>query len=514
MSNRSAPFGARVLGTHDQSAVSLRLRVQLLLTVMLVGTNVIAAGVVFLIASFVVPSPRPTGATMLSLAIAVPTYVGVAVLVGVTVGTRLSLRALHWATTERQEEPDLEQRLAALRVPRRLTFMQAGLWFGATATFTTLSLVLQPQRALGTGVAVGVAGMVACGIAFLLADFVMRPIAARALDGLAVEDRPRGAGVGGRMILFWCLGTAAPVAGIVVASVVALLDDDATARARLPYTVLAVSAVVLLFGLLTTVLNARSVVAPVMSVRNALRDVERGDLDRTVVVFDGTELGSLQAGFNAMVHGLRERETLRDLFGRHVGHDVAQAAAARGVELGGEGRVVSVLFVDLVGSTTYATRHPPAVVVATLNRFFGVVVEEVDRQRGLVNKFIGDAVLAVFGVPVEHPDHATAALAAARSMAARLAEEVPEIAAGIGVTTGEVVAGNVGSASRLEYTVVGDAVNSAARFTDLAKGLPGNALAAWRTVEAAGPEEAEHWRRHQPVVLRGRSEPTETAVLR
>jgi adenylate cyclase len=276
---------------------------------------------------------------------------------------------------------------------------------------------------------------------------------------------------------------------------------------------LVIAGVVLSFGLFMTVLNARSVVAPILSVRDALLDVERGDLDREVVVFDGTELGSLQAGFNAMVQGLRERERLRDLFGRHVGHDVAQVAAAHGVELGGESRVVSVLFVDLVGSTTYAAERTPAEVVDTLNRFFGIVVEEVDRQRGLVNKFMGDAVLAVFGVPVEHPDHPSAALAAARAMAGRLTDEVSEIGAGIGVTTGEVVAGNVGSASRLEYTVIGDAVNSAARLTDLAKELPGRVLAAWRTVESAAPEEARHWRRHESLVLRGRNDPTETAVL-
>ncbi len=167
-----------------------------------------------------------------------------------------------------------------------------------------------------------------------------------------------------------------------------------------------------------TVLNARSVVAPVLSVRDALLDVERGDLEREVPVYDGTELGLLQSGFNQMVHGLREREHLRDLFGRHVGQEVAAAAATGDVELGGETRVASVLFVDLVGSTTYATEHSPAEVVEMLNRFFAVVVDEVDRHHGLVNKFIGDAVLAIFGAPVELPDHAAQALAAARAMAA------------------------------------------------------------------------------------------------
>jgi adenylate cyclase len=148
-----------------------------------------------------------------------------------------------------------------------------------------------------------------------------------------------------------------------------------------------------------------------------------------------------------------------------------------------------------------------------LNRFFAVVVDEVDRHHGLVNKFIGDAVLAVFGAPVALPDHAAQALSAARRMAERLALEVPEVGAGIGVSTGEVVAGNVGARSRLEYTVIGDAVNSAARLTDLAKDVPGRVLVACVAVEEAGEEEAAHWSARDDVLLRGRSEPTAVAAL-
>jgi adenylate cyclase len=243
-----------------------------------------------------------------------------------------------------------------------------------------------------------------------------------------------------------------------------------------------------------------------------MQQVERGDLGIELEVYDGTELGQLQTGFNQMVRGLREREHLRDMFGRHVGQDVAAAAADRGVELGGETRVVSVLFVDLIGSTTLAAEREPAEVVALLNRFFGVVVEEVDRQQGLVNKFIGDAVLAVFGAPNELDDHADRALSAGRAMARRLAEEVPDVSAGIGVSTGEAVAGHVGDESRFEYTVIGDAVNSAARLTELAKDVDGRLVAAWETVQAAGAEEAGRWQRQDTVTLRGRHDQTVLAV--
>ncbi|WP_309648707.1 adenylate/guanylate cyclase domain-containing protein [Nocardioides sp.] len=506
---RRNPFGSRLLGAVDQSARALRIRVQVLLTLLLVTTNLIGAGLVFLISSFMVPAPRPSAATVVALAIAVPVYVAVAVVVGASVGTATTLRALRWATSGRS--PDDGDRRTALRVPLRLTQMQALLWLGATVLFTLLAVLIQPGRATATGLTVGIAGLIVSGVAYLLSEFALRPISARALADERVSTRPRGAGVGARVVIFWILGTATPVTGLAIAAILALVDDQ-TSLERLAVITLVLCAVVLSFGLLITILNARSVVAPILSVRDALLDVERGRFDREVVVYDGTELGMLQSGFNQMVQGLREREHIRDVFGRHVGREVAEAASSGLVELGGETRVVSVVFVDLVGSTTYASEHSPAEVVAVLNRFFGVVVDEVDRHHGLVNKFIGDAVLAIFGAPVQLPDHAGAALAAARAMAERLAVEVPEIGAGVGVATGEVVAGNVGHHERFEYTVIGDAVNSASRLTDLAKDVEGRLLVSWESVESAGEDEARRWRREGSTVLRGRTGPTDLAV--
>ncbi|MEO9322103.1 adenylate/guanylate cyclase domain-containing protein [Nocardioides sp. C4-1] len=506
----SSPFGSRLLGRADQSARSLRVRVQLLLTALLVSTNLIGAGVVVVVSTVVIPAPEASSGTLLSLAIAIPVYVALAVVVGAVVGTTATLRATRWAI--RGDEPDDRDRERALRVPLRLTQLQGVLWGGGVALFAGLALVLQPERALTTFVTVAIAGAVVCAVAYLLTQFAVRPLSARALAGSALTDRPRGVGVGDRMVIFWCVGTGVPMLGLMLAAILAIADPGDTSLTRLAVTSLVIGGAVLVFGLFVTVLAARSVVAPVLSVRDALLEVERGDLEREVPIYDGTELGLLQSGFNQMVSGLREREHLRDLFGRHVGQEVAAAATAGGVELGGETRVASVLFVDLVGSTSYATRHSPAEVVEMLNRFFGVVVDEVDRHHGLVNKFIGDAVLAVFGAPVPDDDHAAHALAAARAMARRLEAEVDEVGAGIGVATGEVVAGNVGHRSRFEYTVIGDAVNSAARLTDLAKEMPGCVLVARASVDAAGPDEATAWTASDAVTLRGRSEPTQVCV--
>src|SRR5947207_4142327 len=160
-----------------------------------------------------------------------------------------------------------------------------------------------------------------------------------------------------------------------------------------------------------------------------------------------------------MVSGLRERERLRDLFGRHVGQDVARRAIEEGVALGGEERDVAVLFVDLMGSTSFAADRGATEVVALLNAFVGIVVEATRRHGGFVNKFEGDAALCIFGVPLELEDAAGGALAAGREMQARVVCDLPEIRAAIGLSAGTVVAGNVGAADRFEYTVIGDPVD-------------------------------------------------------
>lgn len=498
-----------LMGSPEQPFLRLRIRVQVLLTTLLVLTNVVGAAIVFGLTFLITPGDGPSRSYLTALAIAVPVYVVAAVLIGASTVTVSALRALRWALEEREPTPD--ERRIALRLPLRMTLIQSLLWFGGVIVFGTIAIIVQPGAALSAFFAVGIAGLVVSAIAYLVTEFALRPVAARALAGRSNTD-DLGAGVQRRMVVFWGLGTGAPVLGLVVAAVIALTIDDASVT-RLAYVVVGLAAVVLLFGLLVTLLNARAVVGPIKSVQGALTKVGEGDFDVEVRVDDGTELGLLQSGFNEMVQGLRERERIRDLFGRHVGQSVAKAATSGDVELGGETRVVSVLMIDLVGSTTYAENRAPSEVVDMLNRFFEVVVEEVDRRNGLVNKFMGDAVLAIFGAPVDLDDHASAALASARVIARRLTDEMPEIGAGIGVSTGQAVAGNVGHQSRFEYTVIGDAVNSAARLTELAKDVEGRVLVSSVSVSEASAEEREHWVSYESFVLRGRDEATATSRL-
>jgi class 3 adenylate cyclase len=204
---------------------------------------------------------------------------------------------------------------------------------------------------------------------------------------------------------------------------------------------------------------------------------------------------------------------MRDLFGRHVGTTVADRALATGVSLGGEERTVAALFVDIAGSTSLVRRTGPEEMVGLLNRFFEIVVEAIEADGGLVNKFEGDAALCVFGAPTDHPDPAGAALRAARRICDAV-RDAREVDVGVGVACGRVWAGQVGAASRLEYTVIGDPVNEAARLTELAKEHPGRAVASEPTVLAADPGEREQWVRDGEVELRGRGEPTRTWVRR
>jgi adenylate cyclase len=183
-----------------------------------------------------------------------------------------------------------------------------------------------------------------------------------------------------------------------------------------------------------------------------------------------------------------------------------------GTELGGEMRDVAVIFVDVIGSTEMAVSKPPAEVVETLNRFFAVVIDAIGRYGGSVNKFEGDAALCIFGAPIAREDAAGDALAAARRMAFGLARDLPELGVGIGISSGPVVAGNVGAASRHEYTVIGDPVNEAARLTEIAKSVEGGVVASGTVLAQAREEEAQHWSLGEQVVVRGRTEPTQLAT--
>jgi adenylate cyclase len=379
------------------------------------------------------------------------------------------------------------------------------LWGLAALAFAAVNATESGELAASAGVVALLGGVTSCTVSYLLVERISRPLVARALaDGAPVKAVTPG--VATRLTMTWTLVTGVPllgIAAIAIADLSAVELDTTTAVATL-----LLAAVGLVAGSLATVVAARAVADPVRSVRLAMGRVEEGDFETRVPVDDAGEVGQLEAGFNSMAAGLGERERLRDLFGRQVGHDVARAALEGELRLGGELREVAILFVDVIGSTTLAAHRPATEVVALLNAFFKLVVESVERHGGWVNKFEGDAALCVFGAPVPAEDAAGDALAAARDLRERLAAGLPELDAGVGVSAGRAVAGNVGAEQRFEYTVIGDPVNEAARLCELAKRRPERVLASAAALQRARAPERERWELGDEVTLRGRGEPT------
>jgi adenylate cyclase len=413
-----------------------------------------------------------------------------------------------WASSMR--EPSERERELTLRFPLTQQLVIGVLWVLAALVFAALNAPFSVELAANAAVTIVLGGLVTAALGYLFSERLLRPITALALDG-AVPARPQLPGVAARALLSWTLGTAVVLLGLALVGIGGL-SEDRFSRQRLSIIVLVLSVAGIAVGFAITLALARSLADPIEALRRAVGRVEQGDLEHGVAVDDGSEIGLLQAGFNQMLAGLRERERLRDLFGRQVGEDAVRHGLEHGVKLGGEAREAAVLFVDLRGSTALAETRDPTEVVSLLNGFFAIVVEVVAAHGGWVNKFEGDAALCVFGAPLPDAQAASHALRAARLLAGRLCIAMPQIAAGIGVSAGRVVAGNIGAARRFEYTVIGDPVNEAARLTELAKRTPEHVLASDAALSRADPEEAGRWLLGSEVTLRGRSAATAVAA--
>jgi class 3 adenylate cyclase len=224
---------------------------------------------------------------------------------------------------------------------------------------------------------------------------------------------------------------------------------------------------------------AHSVADPLRRVEEAMAAVGRGDLGGRCPVLANDEIGAVAEGFNRMVEGLREREAIRETFGKYVTQEVRDEILAGRASFEGQVEDVTILFADLRDFTPWVERTEPREVVRDLNGYFTEMEAAVRGQRGLVLQFIGDEIEAVFGAPLRAADHPDRAVAAALEMRRRLADlnarraaaGKPALRNGIGIHSGAVLAGSIGSAERLTYALVGDAVNLASRIQGLNKDL-------------------------------------------
>lgn len=274
---------------------------------------------------------------------------------------------------------------------------------------------------------------------------------------------------------------------------------------------LAVAGSGVLCAIISSILMSRLVVTPVEEMRRAADRVGKGDLTVTMNPLRADEFGLLADEFNAMVAGLREKDRIASTFGRHVGHEIAEQLLRNEEELQGVERIVSVLFADIRGFTTRCESLAPVEAVRMLNLYHEHMTRIIEEHGGIVNQLIGDGIMALFGSTGRSPAHATQAITAGRAMLgglddlnARLKEQGFEpVKIGVGVNTGTAVVGTIGSPRRMEYTAIGDTVNTASRIESLTKELGHSLLVSASAWDAAEPK--PEGTRLDPIPIRGRS---------
>ncbi len=361
---------------------------------------------------------------------------------------------------------------SAVEVPRELTlrvgwqpFLLIGL---PISVFATLVADREPYEAFIIFAGAAVAVAYAAVLHFFSYEQFLRPV----VEDIVKELPPDFTGAPVGVPLRWKLLGALPLINVITGVVVSGLSTDGSANlGDLGFDVVVAVLVAFTISLELTLLVTRSVLQPVDALLKATGAVKQGDLDARVPVTSGDELGRLAGSFNEMMQGLSEREALREAFGAYVDPDVAQRVLEQDGELiEGEEREVTVMILDVWDFTAFAQRSSARETVTFLNELFGIVVPCVTEHGGHANKFLGDGLLAVFGAPDRLPDHADRALAAAGDVAGRLTRRFgSEMRFGIGINSGPVVVGSVGGGGRLEFAVIGDPVNVAARVENLTR---------------------------------------------
>jgi adenylate cyclase len=250
---------------------------------------------------------------------------------------------------------------------------------------------------------------------------------------------------------------------------------------------------------------ADAVSGPIVELRDAARRIGDGDLTARVPVVSTDETGELAAAFNAMVSGLRERERLHEAFGTFVDPAVTERVLNEGTDLRGEEIDATVVFLDVRGFTRFAENAGPHQVVSSLNALYEIVVPVIERHGGHANKFVGDGLLAVFGAPQRHPDHAARAVAAGQEIARLVRDGAGgELRVGVGVNSGRVVVGTIGGGQRRDFTVIGDPVNTAARVEAATRMTGDDILITESTLLALG-DVGERFEERPSVPLKGKA---------
>ncbi|HEU4978474.1 MAG TPA: adenylate/guanylate cyclase domain-containing protein [Solirubrobacteraceae bacterium] len=337
---------------------------------------------------------------------------------------------------------------------------------------------------------------------FYALELIVRPV----LEAVS-QDVPRDADLDAPSIpLRWRLLVALPTINVITGVVVTGFASPHQGIGALGLGVVVAIGVAFTISLELSVLLLRSIVEPLDDLQRGTDRVAAGELDVRVPVLGSDETGRLANSFNEMVAGLSERERLREAFGAFVDPVLAERVLQEGTVLAGEEVEVSVLFLDIRDFTAFAERASAADVVARLNEFYELIVPILVAHGGHANKFVGDGLLGVFGAPKRLRDHADRAVAAALAIAdvvrGRYGEE---LRIGIGVNSGAVIAGTVGGGGRVEFTVIGDAVNTAARVEEVTRAT-GDEVLITEGTRALLTRDFGAWTERPPVALKGKRE--------
>lgn len=481
-------------------------------TALVVAGNLLGATLAFVYFSLVDPNPPPGVPPPGSREVALFAVSFAVIVVAVQWPIRRTNRRLRAAGRALQAgaadvvTPEL-QRLA-LAVPFRLAavsvagWLAAGLLWAIAWPLATGSFSPRGALRLLLGI-VGVGGAVTTAFVFFAVERSWRRVLPAFFPEGVLGDvhRVPRLGVQARLTAAFLLVSLLPLVVLATLAtgraraVLGAAPDDAEALLRgLVAIVLFILAVGALAAVVLSRLVARSVAEPLRGLESAMAAVERGDLAVSCPVVGNDELGQVAAGFNRMVRGLRERDRIKVTFGKYVTDEIRDEILAGRASLGGETRDVTVLFCDMRDFTPWVEATPPPDVVRDLNAYFSQMEEAIRAEGGLVLQYIGDEIEAVFGAPVRRPDHAARAVAAAIGMRRRLAawnadrerEDRRPLRHGIGVHSGPVLAGNIGSPDRLSYALVGDTVNLASRIQGLTKEVGADIVISGATAGALG----------------------------
>ena len=397
----------------------------------------------------------------------------------------------------------------AVGLPRKVTTTSGWRPYATVSVPAAIYFMLEFDLPWYSAAIVFGASLVAVSYATLLhffaAEVFLRPLVADATSRLPGEWSGQPAGVP----LRWKLLGALPLINVITGVVVSGLSTEATASLEdLGVDVIVAVIVAFTISFELTVLLSKSVLDPVDQLLEATDRVKQGDFDARVPVVSGDELGALAGSFNEMMVGLSEREKLRQALGSYVDPEVAERVLAEGELLEGREVEVTVLFVDVRDFTPFAERSSARETVAFLNRFFELAVPILHEHGGHANKFVGDGILGVFGAPERLPDHADRALAAACRLGAAVRERFGgDVRIGVGLNSGPVVVGSVGGGGRLEYAVIGDAVNVAARVESVTRETGDTVLLTEATRCLLEPSEGIELVERGSLPLKGKRDP-------